>query len=69
MGSEKEEKNSKKKKKKIFYKFFYSLWKGRTHKPSKVAATKTFLFSVYVVGTICFNKCFLFHMITKRNSL
>ena len=68
MGSEKEEKNSKKKKRKYSTSFF-TLWKGRTHKPSKVAATKTFLFSVYVVGTICFNKCFLFHMITKRNSL
>ena len=44
--------------------FFYSVSKETTHKTSKVAATKNFSSSVYVVDTTCFDECFLFHLIT-----
>ena len=38
--------------------YFYSLWKERTHKPSKETAAKTFFSSVYVIGRTCFDECF-----------
>ena len=47
--------------------FFCSLGKERTHKPSKVAAAKTFFSSVYVIDTTCFDECFFFHVITRRH--
>ena len=38
--------------------FFYSLRKERTHKPSKVAAAETFFCSMYFIDTACFDECF-----------
>ena len=35
--------------------FFYFVWKETTHKPLKVAAAKTLLSSVYVIGATCFD--------------
>ena len=37
-----------------------------THKPSKAAAAKMVLSSVYVADATCFEECFLFHVITGR---
>ena len=51
----------------VYYKFFYSVWKETTNKPSKVVTSETFFSSVYVIVITCFDKCFLFHMITGRN--
>ena len=34
--------------------------------PSKEATANIFFFSVYVIVTTCFHKCFFFHMITGR---
>ena len=34
-------------------------------KPLKVAAGKTLFSSVYVIGTTCFDECFLFNVITE----
>ena len=39
----------------------------KTHKPVKMAAAKTFLFSVYVIGATCFDEYFLFYVITGRH--
>ena len=33
------------------------------HKPLNLAAAKNFFSSMYVIGTTCFNECFLFHVI------
>ena len=55
---------------KVYYKYFYSVWIETTHKPSKIAATKNFFSSVYVIDFIdknCFDECFLFHLITGRH--
>ena len=49
---------------KVHYKFFSSVSKETTHKPSKVAAAKTFRQCVHVIDTTCFDGCFLFHLIT-----
>ena len=48
-------------------KCFYSAWKEKAHKPSKVVAAKNFLFSAYVIGTTCFDKCFLLCIITATH--
>ena len=48
---------------------FYSVWKETTHKPPKVATAKNIFSSVYVIGGVYINKCFLFHVITGRHSL
>ena len=45
-------------------KFFYSLRKEATHKPTKEAVAKYPLCRVYVIGTISFEECLLFHVIT-----
>ena len=47
-----------------YYKLFYSVRKEASHKHLKVAAARKFLSSVYIIDTRCFDKCFLFHMIT-----
>ena len=47
--------------------FFDSIWKENTHKPSKAEAAKNFFFGVYVVGIICYDECFLFHVMTGRH--
>ena len=52
---------------KAYHAFSYFVLKETTYKPLKVAAAKTFFFSVYVVGTTCFDECFLFYVITGRH--
>ena len=52
---------------KVYHAFSYFIWKETTHKPLKVAAAKTLFSSVYVIGTTCFNECFLFYVITGRH--
>ena len=52
---------------KLCNKCFYSTWIETSHKPSKVAAAKDFLPNVYVIGTACFDECFLFHVIIGRH--
>ena len=49
---------------KVYHAFSYFVWKETTHKPLKVAAAKTLFSSVYVIGTTCFDECFLFYVIT-----
>ena len=44
---------------KVYQTFFYFVRKEMTHKPLKVVPAKTLFSNVYVVGTICFDKCFL----------
>ena len=46
--------------------FVCFVWKKTTRKTLKVAASKPFFFSVYVIGTTCFDECFLFHVITGK---
>ena len=38
-----------------------------SHKALKVAAAKTSFPNVYIIDTICFDGCFLFHEITGRH--
>ena len=40
--------------------------KKTTHKPSNVEASKNFFSSVYIIGTTCFDKGFLFRVISGR---
>ena len=40
---------------------------GKKLKPLKVAEPKVIFFSVYVIGIVCFDDCFLFHVITGRH--
>ena len=47
--------------------FFYSVHIETTNKPSKEAAAKMLFCSVHVIDANCFNKCFLFHVITRRH--
>ena len=47
--------------------FAYSLRKGKTHKPSKVAAAENFFSSVYVIDITCFDEYFIFHVITGQH--
>ena len=42
------------------------LYKVCFHKPSKVAAAKILFSRVYAIGTTCFEKCFLFHVMTRN---
>ena len=51
----------------VYYKFFYSFKKETTPKLLKEATAKNVFSSVYVVVTSCFEKCFLFHVITGRH--
>ena len=43
----------------VQYKFFYSVSKETSQKPSKVAAAKNVSPSVHVIDTTCFDECFL----------
>ena len=52
---------------KLYNKCFYSTWIETSHKPSEVAAAKDFLPNAYVIGTACFDECFLFHVIIGRH--
>ena len=52
---------------KAYYKFLYSVWEETTHKSSKVETGKEISSSAYVIGTTCFDKCFLSHVITGRH--
>ena len=51
---------------KVCHAFSYFVSKETTHKPLKVAAAKSLLSSVYIIGTTCFDECFSFYVITKR---
>ena len=50
---------------KLYCKCVYSVSKEMSHKPS-IVAVKNFLPSVHVIGTACFDQCFLFHVIIGR---
>ena len=52
---------------KVHFKSCYSVRIEAAHKPSKVAAAKKLFSSVYVINAICFNECFLFHVVTGRH--
>ena len=52
---------------KVCHAFSYFIWKETTHKPLKVAAAESLIFSVYIIGTTCFDECFSFYVITKRH--
>ena len=51
---------------KVYHTFFYFLLKETIHKPLKVVAGKTHFSSVYVIGTIYFDECYLFYVTTGR---
>ena len=55
------------KKTKVYHAFSYFPWKETTHKPLNMAAAKTFVSNVYVIGPNCFNECLLFYVITGRH--
>ena len=38
---------------------FCSVWKETTGKPFKIAAAKNFFSCMYVIGTICFDECYV----------
>ena len=52
---------------KAYYKIVYSVWKETSDKPLKVTAAKKFFPSMYIIGKICFDFCFFFHVITGRH--
>ena len=52
---------------KVCCKLFYPVWKETSHKHLKVAAAKKSFPSLYIIDTICFDECFLFHVITGRH--
>ena len=52
---------------KICHVFSYFVRKETTHKPFQVPAAKTLFSSVHVIGTTCFDECFLFYVITGRH--
>ena len=52
---------------KVCHAFSYFVRKEATHKPLKVAAANSLFSSVFVTGTICFDECFSFYVITKRH--
>ena len=55
---------------KVYCKFLtLSARKCLSHRPSKAASAKNVFTSVYVIGTFCFDKCFLFYVITGRHFL
>ena len=49
---------------KAYHSFSYFVWKEAIYKPLKVAAAKSLFSSVYVIGTTCFDECFLFFVIS-----
>ena len=52
---------------KAYHSFSYFVWKETIYKPLKVAAAKSLFSSVYVIGTTCFDECFLFYVIPGRH--
>ena len=52
---------------KVYHTFSYFVWKETTQKPLKVAAAKTLFSSEHVIGTTCFDKYFLFYVVTGRH--
>ena len=50
-----------------YYKHWYSVGKEAFHNPLKLTTIKNFFYNVYVTVTTCFDKCFLFHVITGRH--
>ena len=52
---------------KVYHTFSYFVWKETTRKPLKVTAAKAVFPSVYGIATACFDKCFLFYVITERH--
>ena len=52
---------------KVYHSFSHFVWKETTHKPLKVAATKTLFSSVYFIGTNSFDESFLLCLITGRH--
>ena len=52
---------------KAYHSFSYFVWKETIYKPLKVAAAKSLFSSVYVIGTTCFDECFLFYVISGRH--
>ena len=65
--------NNRLKQTKVYLVLFCFAWKETTqqtlkkNKPLKVAAAKFIFSNVYVIGNNCFDRCFLFHMITGRH--
>ena len=51
---------------KVYCRFFYYVWNKTIHKPSKVVTSKKNFFSMYVIGTICYDECLLSHVIPGR---
>ena len=49
---------------KVYHVLSYFVWKEMTHKPLKVVAAKPLFSSVFVIGTTCFDECFLCYVIT-----
>ena len=39
----------------------------RTHKPPKIAAEKNYFSKVFAIDTVCFDECFLFHVMTRNH--
>ena len=54
---------------KVYYKLFYSVWEETSHKPLEVAAPKKLFWSVFVIDTTWFDRCFLFHVTIGRHCL
>ena len=51
----------------VYHRFSYFVSKETTRKPLKVTAAKAVFPSVYGIATACFDKCFLFYVITERH--
>ena len=51
---------------KVYHRFFHSVCKEKTHKPSNAVAAKNLFSIVYVINTTYFDEFFLFHAITGR---
>ena len=51
----------------VYHRFSYFVSKETTRKPLKVTAAKAVFPSVYGIATACFDKCFLFYVITGRH--
>ena len=51
---------------KVYHAVSNFVWKETIHKPLQLVVANTLFSSVFVIGTTCFDKCFLFHVITGR---
>ena len=49
---------------KVYHALCYFAWKETIHKPLKVAPAKILFSSVCLIGTTCFDECFLFYVTT-----